>query len=308
MELSAVDVASLPLGVIRAFLPDWVARHVEAGPEVHGPMRADIEALLRATPDAALEAMRDAYRDAGETYRLYRADPAARQLTRAFMRRVVAGVDIEGRDRLARFLAEGPRRRMIVANHLSYTDTQVTDVVLAEHGLDPLAARLVAIAGPKVYTDPWRRMAAIALNTRKTAQSSAVATEQDAIGVRELAAIAHQTIEDCARLMDDGWVILLYPEGSRSRTGRLRPFLRAAARYLHLPDLQVLTMAQTGTERIFPIDDPMMHPGPVRLAFGEPMDTSAFPGKTGPLAEAHARLCASLPETYRPEPGEPAVG
>ena len=134
----------------------------------------------------------------------------------------------------------------------------------------PIADRLIAIAGPKVYTDAWRRLAAISLNTRKTAQSSAVATEQEALDARALATVAFETMEDCARLMDDGSIILLYPEGTRSRTGRLQPFLRAAGRYLRIEGLRVLPMAQSGTDRIYPIDDPLMHPATVSLAFGEP--------------------------------------
>ena len=159
---------------------------------------------------------------------------------------------------------------MVVCNHLSYTDTQITDSLLCLEGRSPIADRLIAIAGPKVYTDAWRRLAAISLNTRKTAQSSAVATEQEALDARALATVAFETMEDCARLMDDGSIILLYPEGTRSRTGRLQPFLRAAGRYLRIEGLRVLPMAQSGTDRIYPIDDPLMHPATVSLAFGEP--------------------------------------
>lgn len=307
MNPSIDDLVRAPLEVIRGFLPEYVASHVDAGPERLDPMRADLVRCLGSFDDAALERMKAAYRVAGDTYQMYHADPAARAITRTFMGWVVTEARVEGADALDRFLAGGPKRRLIVANHLSYTDTQVTDLVLSREGHGVVADRLVAIAGPKVYTDAWRRMAAIALNTRKTAQSNAVATEQAGLGVRELAAIAQETIADCARLMDEGWVVLLYPEGSRSRTGRMRPFLRAAARYLQLPGVEVLPLAQTGTERLFPIDDPLMHPGPVRLAFGAPFLPADYPGKTAALAEAHARIAAVLPEAYRPAEGEPPV-
>jgi len=81
--------------------------------------------------------------------------------------------------------------------------------------------------------------------------------------------------------MDEGWIILLYPEGTRSRDGRLQPFLRAAARYCSLPDLQILPLAQTGTDRVFPRDESGMYAGAVRLRFGAAI--ASDPGKTATL-------------------------
>lgn len=307
MSLTIEDVAALPLDVIRSALPEWACAHVRLPPEATESLRHALGSRVAVAGDAELEAMRRAFVEAGEGYRFYPAAPFARDMTRIFMAALTEQWRIDGAEHLDRFLAEGPRRRLIVCNHLSYTDTQVTDVVLARAGRAELAGRLVAVAGPKVYTTAWRRMAAVSLNTRKTAQSNAVATEQGALGARELAAVAFETIRDCERLMDEGWIVLLYPEGTRSRTGRLQPFLRASARYLSVPDLQVLVLAQTGTEDVYPIDSPVMYPRPVRLAFGEPFVAAAYPGKTGPSEEAWRRLAVALPETHRPEAGTAAV-
>lgn len=307
MDLSFTQIAELPVALIRQFLPDWVASHVNASPDVLDAIRGDIRARVAAASEEEMTAMQATFLTAGDEYRLYPAAPFARDVTRLFMAHLVAPGRIHGRDRLARFLTEGPSRRMMICNHLSYTDTQVTDVVLMKHGLASVADRLVAIAGPKVYTDPWRRMAAIALNTRKTAQSSTVASEQETLGARELALVARDTIADCERLMDEGYIVLLYPEGTRSRTGHLQPFLRAAARYASLPDTQILPLAQTGTDRVYPIGSTVMYPEPVDLLFGEPFLPADYPGKTTSLAEAHGRLAALLPESYRPDPAAPAV-
>jgi 1-acyl-sn-glycerol-3-phosphate acyltransferase len=185
-----------------------------------------------------------------------------------------------------------------VCNHLSYVDTQVTDTVLARAGHRELADRLVAVAGPKVYTDAWRRLAALGLNTRKTVQSAAVATEQDALPPRELAAIARDTLTECESLMDRGYVVLLYPEGTRSRDGRLQPFLRAVGRYLSTEGVRVLPLAQTGTEAVFPRDATQMRPRPVRLAFGPPLAPGG--NRDEGLARSHAAVAEHLPEAYRP--------
>lgn len=283
---------------LRALLPSWVASHVAAADPA--PLTAAIDTVLATASDAELLGLRDAFLQVGTDYRFYPAAPLGRRITRVFMSHLVQRPAIEGQAQLEHFLSQGPQRRLLICNHLSYTDTQVTDVVLSGAGLSAVADRLIAIAGPKVYTEAWRRMAALSLNTRKTVQSSAVATEQDNLPPRELARIAQQTIEECERLMDEGWIILLYPEGTRSRTGHLQPFLKAAGRYTTLSDLQVLPMVQTGSDRIFPVDDPLMHPAPVRIAFGTPLLAADYSGRTALLDTAHAQMRALLPPDYQP--------
>jgi 1-acyl-sn-glycerol-3-phosphate acyltransferase len=300
------DVLSMAPADIRAAIPRWAAAHVDAEPAVQRGIAADIERILRGADDAALQEVLEAYRVAGESYRFFPGVPLARRMSRALISGVVKDVDVEGLAHVDAFMADAGRRRLVVCNHLSYADTQVTDLVLARLAREGLADRLVAIAGPKVYSDAWRRWAAVALNTRKTAQSSSVATEQDALSPRALAAIARETLDDCDRLMDEGWVVLLYPEGTRSRDGRLQPFLRAAGRYLQLRDVRILPMSITGTEHIHPRDAVRMVPSAVRVAFGPAFDGDDAAGagtvdaRRGALAEAHARIGALLPPAHRP--------
>jgi 1-acyl-sn-glycerol-3-phosphate acyltransferase len=307
MTPSIAQIAALPVATLRSLLPAWVASQAVTSPEGQAALHATLQARVDATSDADLTALLATFAVAGDAYRFYPAVPFARGMTRAYMRALTPTWRVDGLDRLDAWANSGPARRMIVCNHLSYTDTQLTDSLLCIEGRHAVADKLVAIAGPKVYTDAWRRMAAISLNTRKTAQSSAVATEQGSLGPRELAAVALETLQDCARLMDEGWIILLYPEGTRSRTGRLQPFLRAAGRYLQLEGLQVLPMAQTGSDRVFPLDSPRMHVAHVDIAFGEPFASADFPGKQGALTEAHGRMARLLPAAYRPDDETAAV-
>lgn len=300
MSLSIELVASLEPALIRIGLPPWVAGRLANFPE--GKARAEglLAELLQQCSDADIQQLQAAFAEAGEGFRLFPADPLARRISRIFLREMTRAHEAVGLEALEHFLHTGPSRRMIVCNHLSYTDTQVTDTVLDQLGLSSVADRLVAVAGPKVYTEPWRRMAAVALNTRKTPQSTAVATEIT-LSPRQVAKLAIEAIEDCARLMDEGKIILLYPEGTRSRTGQLGSFLRAAARYTSVSDLQILPLAQSGTERIFPIDDPDMYASPVRLAFGSAIPP--LPGRNDALEASWNALADLLPDAYKPVPG-----
>lgn len=303
MQITFAELEALPLPIIRQVLPGWVAAHL-TDPALRPDAEQRLSALFAAVDDDAMQALRATFFGAGAEWRFYPADPTARSMTRMFMGLLLDAPRIDGLEHLLRFMTEGPRRRFIVCNHLSYTDTQVTDRVLHAAGHGAIADRIVAIAGPKVYTDPWRRLAAISLHTRKTPQSNVVATEQDALSPRELAAIAFAAIDDCVALADRGYVPLLYPEGARSRSGHMRPFLRASARYLAQADVQILPMAQTGSEHVFPIGATTMNRAPVHLRFGAPFVAADCPGKTGPIAEAFRRVAAVLPEAYAPDPSE----
>jgi 1-acyl-sn-glycerol-3-phosphate acyltransferase len=291
---------------LRRVVPAWLRGQVEgARAEATG---AAVAATLAEAEDDDLLALRDAFVHAGQDYRFYPADPLARRVSRAFLSSLIDGSKLEGAEQLRAFVGTGPARRLIVANHCSYVDTQLTDAVLCAHDFGDIADRVVAIAGPKVYTDPFRRVAAIGLNTRKTAQSSTVATEQDALSPRQLATIALETLADCERLMDEGYVPLLYPEGTRTRTGRLQPFLRAAARYLAIDGLQVLPVALSGSAAMFPLGASRIAPGRVTLNCGPAFVPAELgPGRTRALEEAHARIAGQLPEAARPEVGEPAI-
>lgn len=299
MELSIEVLANLPTSLVRSALADWVATHLQCDDRHRAGLSAAVQAVIDGASDDDIERLRAVFRTAGDEWRLYRSDPLARAITRTYMQWVVTAHEVVGLEHLRAFVDQ-PGRKLIVCNHLSYTDTQVTDVVLAGAGLGDVSDRLVAIAGPKVYTDAWRRMASIALHTRKTAQSNVVATEQEALTPRELAAVAFETIADCGRLMDEGLIVLLYPEGTRSREGRLQPFLRAAARYLAIEGVRVLPLAQTGGEDMFPIDSPVMFPAPARLVFGPSFTAKEYPGKTGALTEAHRRMAELLPAERQP--------
>lgn len=300
-------IASLPPDALRAAAPEWLASHVSDAAAAERATRVLREVLAEAS-DADLETLREAFAAAGAEYRFYPANPLARRVSRAYLPAILSGMSVSGLEHLDAFLSGGPARRLLVGNHRSYVDTQLTDAVLVACGRAAVADRVVAIAGPKVYTDAFRRIAAIGLNTRKTAQSSAVATEQDSLTPRQLAAVALETLADCERLMDAGYLPLLYPEGTRTRTRRLQPFLRAAARYLAIPGARVLPVALTGADDAFPLGAAQLGPARVHLAFGAPFEAAELPGRTGALAEAHARIAALLPPAAQPEPDAPAVG
>ncbi|MEZ4235033.1 MAG: lysophospholipid acyltransferase family protein [Myxococcota bacterium] len=122
------------------------------------------------------------------------------------------------------------------------------------------------------------------------------------LSARELARKALESVDEAREVLGAGFLLLLYPEGSRSRTGQLGPFLRGVQRYLSSTHpLSVVPMAIIGTERVMPVDDPRLHPGPVTLRFAPPIAVEAGPrGAREGLGEAHRAVQFLLPAHLRP--------
>lgn len=304
---SGVDVSVLTaLGPaeLRTVLPGFLASFV-ADPERAARNRARVVELVAAWSDDACRGVLDALASLGVEHRVYPADPTCRALSRDWTRDVVLDPLLEGAGHLAAAVARGPT--LVVCNHLSYIDTTATDAILAWHGHADLADRLVAAAGPKVYQDLFRRLAAACLNTLPVPQSTSL-SHTAKLGYKELARKAHESLDSTRAALEQGHVLLLYPEGSRTRSGHLGPFLKGTHRYLScLDDLTVVPMAIAGTHEVMPIGDPKLHPAPVALRIGAPLAVGADGSARELLEQAHAAVAALLPPDLRPPAGAPAT-
>lgn len=312
MTLSIADISACSVEELRSGVPAWLRDHVAPGQgenaqryrQAADQVEARTRAAMEEGSDQALLQTSRAYSEAGADYGYYPADPMARQVGRVFMDSVVEESQVTGLEGLRKARARGPC--VVVCNHLSYVDTQTTDVLLQRHGAIDIADALLAVAGPKVYTHSFRRMAAIGLNILKTAQSSRLDHNAAALSLREVRRVAMETIRDAYDLIYKGHTVVLYAEGGRSRTGRLGPFLKAVSRYLKIPALSVVPMAVIGTRELFPIHQDRLWPGPARLCIGEPISADGKP-RNAVLEESWQRLAALLPPEAQPEPGTPAL-
>jgi 1-acyl-sn-glycerol-3-phosphate acyltransferase len=113
-----------------------------------------------------------------------------------------------------------------------------------------------------------------------------------------------QSIDAAHTRLAEGDVLLLFPEGTRSRTAAMQPFLAGAARYLELPETCVVPIGMTGPEELFPIDDTRLRPAMVTASIGRPMRADDIRadahGDRQQMMDAIGRaIAALLPPTYR---------
>ena len=312
-NMTVADFIALPVDMIMASLPSFLASYVVPDPAIQKGVIDAISPLQTDAPREEWEALVKHMKTLGEAYGFYHRDALAEKLAEAYMVPLLEeSSSIDGLENIdaAVALADSGRRVMIVGNHLSYSDTMALRSMLSRRGRHDAVSRITAVAGPKVYAEPMRRLAVAGIHSIKVAQSSTLSTnEQEVMSPRELMRISKMCMQQAQESMDAGRFVLIYPEGTRSRTGRMQSFVRATNRWLTLPDVVLMPIAVWGSEGLYEIDNDQMRPAQCHAAVGSLIDTQALRaaggGRDDIMRAAHEALTGLLPEDYKPEPGTP---
>ena len=251
--------------------------------------------------EVALEALHERLTaDNGWSY--YASDPISRRIHHILAETFLAkDSTVHGVERLAQIKGEPT---VIVANHLSYADANVIDVLFERFGGSDIARRLTALAGPKVFTSRERRFSSLCFGNIKVPQSADVSSGEAVLASRDVVRAARQSIKAAHERLAQGDALLLFGEGTRSRTSSLQPMLPGAARYLEGPEAWVLPVGLTGSEEIFPIDGARIRPGRVAARIGQPIRASELLSRTGgdrrqTMDALGAMIGGLLPAGYR---------
>ena len=154
-------------------------------------------------------------------------------------------------------------------------------MLLQQAGGDSLANRLTVIAGPKVYSSLKRRFSSLCFGTIKTPQSSAVSSEDALMTARDVARAARQSIDTALVRLREGDALLVFAEGTRSRTAELQPLLVGVTRYIEADDPWILPFGIVGTEALFPIGEETLHPVRVVARLGQPIESRVLREQAG---------------------------
>jgi 1-acyl-sn-glycerol-3-phosphate acyltransferase len=126
---------------------------------------------------------------------------------------------------------------------------------------------------------------------------------------RQNAVAARRTIEEAARRIKAGQSVVIYPEGTRTRDGRLGSFKKGGFHLAIDSGAAIVPMAIEGTRALMPAGSMLIRAGEVRLQIGEPIPTAGLrPSDRERLVrEVRERIASMLGEPpAAPAPEKPA--
>lgn len=252
---------------IRAMFPDWE----QTVPPQIWPL---IEQTARETPLPELEGFLERYLSAGKEWGFHPYAPFARRVLKNVLyiitEQVLSGVG--NLERSLDLVRGGTASRLILlTNHLSYADANL----LATMFHPMLEAKgfgndFSVVVGPKVYNERFKAFASLQFNSLLIAQSLSVASGDAALPLKEIARAAKKVMADIEQKVR---ILLIFPEGARSRSGDLNRFLPGVLKLIEAAgdSTVVLPAAVLGGNQILPINDHSLHAARVEVTVGEPV-------------------------------------
>jgi 1-acyl-sn-glycerol-3-phosphate acyltransferase len=265
-------------------------------------VREVVESVINAASEDEVERLQAQLARPADTWSYYPAVALARQIHYRLAAVLLQERPvINGAERLTPFHG---RPLVIVSNHLSYSDANVIDVVLQRSGHEEIASRLAVVAGPKVYSDVTRRFSSMCFGTIKAPQNESVSSGEAVMTSRQVALAARQTLATAHQRLAGGDALLIFPEGSRSRSGGMQPFLPGVARYFDDDALAVVPVGLCGTEHMFAIGEERLGSAGITMTVGTPTTVAAIRETSGRhrrgFVDALGDLVArQLPMRYR---------
>ncbi len=110
---------------------------------------------------------------------------------------------------------------------------------------------------------------------------------------------AHSSLRSLARGVETlrhGMPLVVFPEGGRSSTGQVKPFLPGAFFIAIRAQVEVVPMAVVGTYEVLPMDSFHIRPGRIQLLAGEPIPTAGL--KPRDMDALAARVQKAVEDLY----------
>jgi long-chain acyl-CoA synthetase len=178
--------------------------------------------------------------------------------------RVFAWIQVEGRDRLTAI--EGPV--VFAANHQSHMDTPVILAALPAR-LRYRVATAMAKEFFKAHFFPKEHTCLERLTNSLNYYLAALFFNAFPLPQRE--AGARQTLRYIGEVLEDGYSVLIFPEGQRTQAGEIRTFRPGIGMIGSRLGVPVVPVRLEGLENVLHQSWKMAKPGRVRVAFGDPM-------------------------------------
>jgi 1-acyl-sn-glycerol-3-phosphate acyltransferase len=113
-----------------------------------------------------------------------------------------------------------------------------------------------------------------------------------------------EALRRAVRMLRQGKVLLIFPEGTRSPDGRLKAPEPGAAFAALASGAEVVPIAIVGADRLLPLHSPLPRPAKLRVRFGRPVNLASLRSQARSrevLEQASERMMAALRDLLPPD-------
>lgn len=107
---------------------------------------------------------------------------------------------------------------------------------------------------------------------------------------------AIRSIHAAAMEIRGGKNVVIFPEGTRSRTGQMLPFKKGGFALAQEAGVPIIPMATVGGFQVLPAGSLRFRPGRYTVLMGEPVDPSDYPSRESLMKEVRGRIEALVAE------------
>jgi len=111
-----------------------------------------------------------------------------------------------------------------------------------------------------------------------------------------------KSLQTGAQRLKDGWSVLIYPEGTRTRDGNLQAFKKGAFMMAVQTGMPILPVTCNGAFQIMPKSTLLFRPGHITVTIGDPIPTEGLTEEDVPALIERTRdaVAKNLDATYNP--------
>jgi len=204
--------------------------------------------ILKALSDEDQKDFFEAFSNHGKSWGYQQCHHVAKKLLKYLIKNLFGVIDIKGREHCIEALnhAQDGKTVVMIGNHLSYGDVNYLHAQLELNDCGDFP--LLVMAGPKVYSDPFRILSSMVFDSLKMAQPPSKASDGAGVSRRELLEITRVVVNDAIKWQDRGRILYFFPEGTRSRSGELNEFISGVSRYIEREGTLIYPIGYMGTE------------------------------------------------------------
>lgn len=197
----------------------------------------------------------------------------ARGIVDAIINTFVWKREVFGKENLQRVreLLTGGSKIIFTPNHLSNADAPVISKTLVENGFADLEQKLVFLLGQKLAGNPLRKGFSFIDVWPKTMTPT---DDKEKLKAWKMNGSGLRITKEA---LDKNYIVLIFPEGTRSRSGSLNRGVPEVSHYLTTSENTfIIPIGITGTEKILPPGAKWPKFGNMTIRFGEPRSVSSL--------------------------------